>query len=233
MLIIKIIPLIWDFKQKLINNQINNRDNNQLMNIINQLDSSSIETSLSAINDLENLAQVTEYHWLIMNMLTNWIRKKTTNLSPQEVSINYTVNIQPVIQAAMTVIAKRDVKKDPENQQLDLSFTNLKGLNLVNAKLENSNLYQANLSQANLANANLSGSILSAANLSGANLNYVNLSGAILSAANLSGSNLTGANLQQANLYLASLKDANLCDTILDGANLRETEFSVENAKLR
>ncbi|MEA5576419.1 pentapeptide repeat-containing protein [Anabaena sp. UHCC 0451] len=223
----KIIHWMLLISGNIKNNQNNNFYQDYLMKVLQQLDHNSIETSLSAINDLERLAEMNpQYHWIIMDMLTNFLRNKAVNLSTEEVINNSSLNTRTVIQAAINVIAKRDTKKDPENEQIDLSYTDLRGVNLEGANLEQTNLYQANLTGANLNSANLSGAILSAANLTGANLNSANLSGAILSAANLSSANLSGANLHRANLYLASLEDAILNDAILDGANLREVKFN-------
>ncbi|WP_016949495.1 pentapeptide repeat-containing protein [Anabaena sp. PCC 7108] len=215
-------------QERLKHTQQNNSYQQYLMNVIPILENNSIEASLSAINDLEHLAKIQpQYHWIIMDMLTNFVRNKAPIISPTELMINSSINIQQLIQAAITVIGMRDVTKDPENDQIDLSYTNLMGLNLSGVNLAKTNLYQANLSNANLTSANLEGAILSAANLSGANLNLANLSGAILSAANLTGADLSNANLHRANLYLASLQNAILHDTILNSANLRETKFSV------
>ncbi|WP_071189914.1 pentapeptide repeat-containing protein [Trichormus sp. NMC-1] len=223
----KIILWMLEIRERLKHTQQNNSYQQYLMNVIPRLENNSIETSLSAINDLEHLAKIQpQYHWVIMDMLTHFVRNKSPILSPEELMINSSTNIQEVIQAAITVIGRRDITKDPENEQIDLSYANLIGVNLSGANLAQTNLYQANLSNANLAGVNLEGAILCAANLTGANLNLANLSGAILSAANLSGANLSGANLHRANLYLASLQNAILNDTMLDGANLRETKFS-------
>ncbi len=224
---IEIIRWMLEIQEKIKHNLHNNSYQYYLMKVIKGLESYPIETSLSAIKALEHLVEVNpQYHWIIMDMLTKFVRNTTTNLSSQEVTDNSSANTRVVIQTAMTVIVRRDTNQDPENEQIDLSYTDLRGINLQNANLEKSNLYQANLSKANLSRANLEGAILSAANLSGANLNFVNLSGAILSAANLSGANLSGANLHRANLYLASLQDAILNDAILDGANLREAKLN-------
>ncbi|MBK1988760.1 pentapeptide repeat-containing protein [Sphaerospermopsis aphanizomenoides BCCUSP55] len=226
-LAIKIIHWILENAKTVKHNLHNNSYQYHLMKVIKGLENNSIEISLSAIQDLERLAEVNpQYHWIIMDMLMNFVRNKAGNLSSQEVINNSTANTRIVIQAAITVIARRDANQDPENEQIDLSYTDLRGVNLQGANLEQTNLYQVNLSQANLSGANLSGAILSAANLSGANLNCANLSGAILSAANLSSANLSGANLRRANLYLASLQDAILNDAILDGANLREAKLN-------
>ncbi|MBD2420410.1 pentapeptide repeat-containing protein [Anabaena cylindrica FACHB-243] len=215
-----------EINENLKHDRHNKHYQDYLMKVVAQLENNSIATSLDAINDLEHLAGVNpQYHWIIMDMLTNFVRNKAASISPEEVTNNSAENARKVIQAAITVIGRRDTKYDPENEQIDLSYTDLRGVNLQGANLEQTNLYQANLSEANLAGANLEGAILSAANLSGANLNFANLSQAILSAANLRGANLSSANLHRANLYLASLQDAILNDAILDEANLREVQF--------
>jgi uncharacterized protein YjbI with pentapeptide repeats len=192
-----------------------------------QLKNNTIEISLAIINDLEQIAHsYPQYHWTIVDILTTFVRKNASYMPQEEVTSNLSTKIRVDIQAALTVIVRRDANKDPVNEQLDLSFTDMRGANLKGANLQQINLYQANLAGANLYQANLAGAILSAANLEGANLYLANLEGAILSAANLSEANLSKANLHRASLYLASLHGAILNNAILDGANLRETKFS-------
>ncbi|MEH2287003.1 pentapeptide repeat-containing protein [Nostoc sp.] len=192
-----------------------------------QLKNNTIETNLAVINDLEQIAHNhRQYHWTVVDILTTFVRKNAAYIHQEEVTSNLSTKIPLDIQAALTVIVKRDANEDPVNKQLDLSFTDMRGANLKGANLQQANLYQANLAGANLSKANLAGAILSAADLSGANLYLANLEGAILSAANLSEANLSGANLYRASLYLASLHGTILYDTILDDANLRETKFS-------
>ncbi len=185
------------------------------------------ETSLTAIYDLEQIAHdYSQCHWTIIEHLTMFVRNNARNLSLEEVKNNPSPKIRPDIQAALTVIARRDSKKDPENEQLDLSHTDMRGANLCGANLEKANLYQSNLSQADMSGANLDGAILTAVNLKGANLEGTNLQGTILTAANLDGANLSHANLYRANLYLATLYGASVNHTIFNGANLREAKFS-------
>lgn len=192
-----------------------------------QLENNTIEISLAVINDLEQIAHShPQYHWIIVDILTTFVRKNAPYIPQKKVTSNLSTKIRVDIQAALTVIAKRDANKDPVNGQLDLSFTDMRGANLKGANLQQTNLYQANLAGANLYQANLAGAILSAANLEGANLYLANLEGAILSAANLERANLSEANLHRASLYLASLRGAILNNAIFDGANLRETKFS-------
>jgi uncharacterized protein YjbI with pentapeptide repeats len=193
---------------------------------IEQLENNTIENSLAVINDLEQIAQNhPQYHWIIMNILITFIRKNALYIPQEEVTIKL-AKVRVDIQAALTVIAQRDINKDPENEQLDLSHIDMRGANLNRANLQQTNLYQANLAGANLTEANLAGAILSAANLEGANLYLANLEGAILSAANLKGANLKEANLYCASLYLADLHGAILNDSIFHGANLREAKLS-------
>ncbi|MEH2261430.1 pentapeptide repeat-containing protein [Nostoc sp.] len=216
-----------DTLQKIISKIRHNSPKERLKIAIEELGNNTIETSLTVINDLEQIAQNhPQYHWIIMNILSNFIRKNTLYISPEEVTSNLSEKVRVDIQAALTVIARRDVNKDLENEQLDLSHIDMRGVNLNGANLQKINLYQANLAGANLTEANLAGSILSAANLEGANLYLANLEGTILSAANLKGANLTGANLHYASLYLADLQGAILNDAILDRANLREAKLS-------
>ncbi|WP_193196770.1 pentapeptide repeat-containing protein [Nostoc sp. MG11] len=194
---------------------------------IEQLGNNTIETSLAVVHDLEQIAQKhPQYHWLIIDTLTTFVRENSPYMIQLELISNPLVKVPTDIQAALTVIGRRDAKKDPKDEQLDLSHTDMRGANLNSANLEDTNLYLANLSGANLSGANLKGAILSAANLCEANLCGANLEGAILSAANLEKANLSGANLYQANLYLASLHGAIIDNAIFNGANLREAKFS-------
>ncbi|MEH2372090.1 pentapeptide repeat-containing protein [Nostoc sp.] len=221
----KICLRIYAFQEKV--NQIQQSPKQRLRIASELLGNKTIETSLAVINDLEQIAHNhPQYHWIIIDILTTFVRENALYTPQEEVTSNLRAKVRVDIQAALTVIARRDANKDPENEQLDLSHTDMRGANLNGANLEQTNLYQVNLAGANLREANLAGAILSAANLQGANLYLANLEGAILSAANLSGANLSGANLHRASLYLAGLHGAILNDAILDGANFRETKFS-------
>lgn len=119
---------------------------------------------------------------------------------------------------------------------LDLSDSELQGLNLQGADLKGAYLKGANLREANLQTADLTNAILEGVDLQGANLNgaecsQVNLEGANLSRAKLGNINLTNANLLRANveethLIGAKLMGSNLCEATLHlakliGANLQ------------
>jgi uncharacterized protein YjbI with pentapeptide repeats len=194
--------------------------------IAHRLESEIIDNNLAAIHDLQEIVTTQpKYQWVVIEILSKFVRTHGANRTTEDLTINSLTKNRQVIQAAISVIIKRDPNQDPEDEQLDLSYTDLRGVNLQGANLKYTNLYQSNLAGVNLTGANLEGAILTATNLSGANLHFTNLGGAILSAANLDKANLSNANLQGANLYLASLQGAVLNDAVLHGANLREARL--------
>jgi hypothetical protein len=121
------------------------------------------------------------------------------------------------VQAAMTVLGRRDASKDRAEARLDLVLADLRGANLFGANLKRANLSATNLStQPGRRIVNLSEANLQHASLYGANVQGVYLSGA-----NLQGANLTGSNLQNALLYRANLQGADL-----SGANLHDVSYN-------
>jgi uncharacterized protein YjbI with pentapeptide repeats len=200
---------------------------NRLSIAYQYLQNKIIDKRIIGIYSLEQIIQeYPQYQHKIVEILTNFVRRNAPQRTSAEVKDMPLRKIAPDIQAVLNIIIQIDTNKCLEDDQIDLSYTDLQGANLSAAKLAASNLYHINLSGANLAGANLSGAILSAANLVGANLTDANLSGAILSAADLSEANLSKANLIKANLYLANLQQANIQDTNFEQANLREVKFS-------
>ncbi|BAT51668.1 Pentapeptide repeat protein [Nostoc sp. NIES-3756] len=200
-----------------------NINSQSLKLIIKDLQHQTIEIRLSTVYELEKIADnYPQYHWLIVEALCNFIHNHTSGFSSSQ--LDYRSKL--AIQTALNVITRSHIKCNPENQQLDLSNTDIRGVSLRKAHLKEANLYHINLSGADLSEANLCGSILTAANLAGANLAGANLAGAILSAANLTGANLTGANFAEATLYLADLREVILHETKFNGANLREVKFT-------
>jgi uncharacterized protein YjbI with pentapeptide repeats len=123
-----------------------------------------------------------------------------------------------------------------QDEEANLTKTDLSGLNLQNVDLSGANLWDANLTEVDLSGAlleeanlrvailveaNLMGADLPHSSLEGANLERANLSGADLSGGNLAGTKLTGANLSEANLGRADLRGADL-----SGADLRDADLS-------
>lgn len=205
---------------------------------IEQLDSDKPTTKLGGIYALERIA-IDSYsdHWTIMEVLSYLVRDNSPKHSPD--------NNPPVtttIQAALTVIGRRDSTQDPEGKKLDLSDTNLTRANLRSgyfrgAILEDSDLREANLEGADLREVYFGEADLSQANLTNAKLDRinktndravgrVNLSGAFLCKAKLREAKLREANLQRSDLTKANLHSAYLYGANLSGAVLVEADLS-------
>jgi uncharacterized protein YjbI with pentapeptide repeats len=220
-------------------------------------DKDRLEVRLGGIYALERVSKDSERdHWTVMEVLISFIQMKFPVESKKEKEGK---KVSKDLQAALTVIGRRDASKDPARKVLDLartdlSGTDLSGANLSKAGLSDADLSGANLSKAGLSNADLSnadlsnadlsnadlsgvvgiGAILSKANLNGANLSGVDLIGAKLSRANLSEANLIRANLYAADLKLANLEmltllEADLSEANLTWANLKETDLNSAN----
>ncbi|WP_427162948.1 pentapeptide repeat-containing protein [Aliinostoc sp. HNIBRCY26] len=247
----------------------------RLMSAIAQIGHEKIATRTSAIYVLEKIAQdFPQEHWTIMEILTAFVRENAdleaenhkeentaTSLiqpkNPEEDQLEEFPKLRRDIQAALTVIGRRNSQQDDANKKLDLRFTDLKradllgtdlqrvdlrgadlrgadlhscnlsDANLENAKLSGCFLYEANLVRANLQSANLQGANLNRADLYSANLREANLTGASLRAANLQGANLYKANLQQTTLKVANLTSAKLFLANLQGAKLGKANLSL------
>ncbi|MBD2247558.1 pentapeptide repeat-containing protein [Nostoc sp. FACHB-888] len=208
---------------------------------IEQLGNDKIETRLGAIYTLERIAKDSpKDHWTIMEIVTAFVRenaplknKKEEKTENTETLINNSLNVQKPeeikqqpkirtdIQAALTVIGRRNYEYEQGNQRLDLSNIDIRDANLIKANLERvdfigSNLEGALLREARLQNAYFNGASLQWAVISETNLQKVDLSGANLQQANLYRANLQRSFLQGANLYMTNLSEAKL-----QGANLK------------
>ncbi|MDF5708962.1 MAG: pentapeptide repeat-containing protein [Nostoc sp. S4] len=234
----------------------------RFMGAIAQLGHEKIETRTGAIYALERVAQdFPKEHWTIMEILTAFVRentpiqqvkpeqqpeyspiiysnrRKSGSRSTQQLHPNFHQEIAKIrtdIQAALTVIARRNLLEDPKDQKLDLRNTDIRRADLVGA-----NLQQVDLRGADLSGADLRGADLSEADLEGARLIRsilyetkllkTSLHGADLCWANLNRANMCGANLRSANLCGASLRAANLQGTNLYKANLQQATLKIAN----
>jgi hypothetical protein len=89
---------------------------------------------------------------------------------------------------------KKTVEKAVK-ERVNLSYSDLSGLNLRGSNLSGLNLRNSYLSGSDLRNSNLRNSDLSGSNLRNSDLRGSNLSGSNLRGSNLLGSNLLGSNL--------------------------------------
>jgi Pentapeptide repeats (8 copies) len=124
------------------------------------------------------------------------------------------------VQAAMSVLGRRDASRDKAGARLELAGTDLRRAELVGANLQSAHLHGANLQDANLGEANLED-----AGLGWANLRHAHLFGANLQGADLTKANLQDAHLSEANLQRARLGRANLQDAYLVGANIKDARY--------
>ena len=116
-----------------------------------------------------------------------------------------------------------------ESMRADLSYKNLSGLDLRNAKLYKANLNNADLSSADLRKADLCEADLSEADLRNVNLYGANLNKADLSSADLNNADIREADLREANLNNAELIKANLIKADLNKADLIDADLSKAN----
>jgi Pentapeptide repeats (8 copies) len=106
---------------------------------------------------------------------------------------------KPDIQAAMVVLARRDVAVG-DADRLDLTGVDLRRAYLARPKLESARLHGVVLQYSDLQRCNLEAADLGNADLWGADLSWSNLNTAILSNAALGNTNLWGAELEKTDL---------------------------------
>jgi hypothetical protein len=166
-------------------------------------------------------------HPTVMEVLTTFVREHSREQRPSSAGDKPDADapgrgIRPDVQAAVTVIGRRNPRHD--RQPLNLYRASLSGANLAYADLTEARLMRANLTGANLIRASLSG-----ANLTGPFLVDGHLSGAILDNARLLNANLSGADLTRAVLSGADLTDADLMGADLTRANLTRAGLTRAN----
>lgn len=197
----------------------------------NQLDPERpMFSRMSAIQALGEIAKdYSRYQWNIMEILAAFVRNNAPRKEEEEGEEEQFPKISEDIQAALTVIGRRDWNLPI--QALDLSNTDLRGANLSGY-----NLIKVNFNKANLEGVNLNGADLESARLFKTVLsNKADLSGVCLEKAILMETDLSLASLKRANLKGARLDKAKLKEADLSGANLSESHLNnadLEGVKL-
>lgn len=182
--------------------------NDRFSKAVELLGDDRLEVRLGGIYLLERIAKDSaKDHWTVMEVLTSYIREKSP--VPQQETL------PTDIQAALTVIGRRNINHDSRTKRLYL-----RGVSLRGAYLNGANLNHADLSGADLSHTTLEQMMLVGANLSQAQISEASLPGAVLNEADLSGAVLNSANLAQASLIDAVLLQANLRATSLEQASL-------------
>jgi hypothetical protein len=181
---------------------------------IEQLGSKELDVRIGGIYALERIAHDSvRDHPTVMEVLAAFIREHSREQWPRPASDApgaeaYPRATRPDIQAALTVIGRRDSRRDRE------------AINLTGAHLPYAHLREADLSDVGFGHANLF-----RARLVGANLAHAELNDALLSEAILIRTNLTDADLWEANLSRTHLAGAILTGARFYGADLRGADF--------
>ncbi len=171
---------------------------------IEQLGSDKLDVRIGGVYALERVASDSPRdHPAVMEVLTAFIREHAGEQEPPEEGPKWA---RPDVQAALTVVGRRDATRDIRRPNLgyaDLAGAYLSKANLAGLRLAGATLTQSTLTDANLEGEDLAGADLTHADLRGADLRGANLGGALLTDADL-----TGADLDEADLTGADLTDA-------------------------
>ena len=202
---------------------------------IEQLGSDKLDVRIGGIYALERVARDSARdHPTVMEVLSAFVREHSHESWPlpgpgvREPERS----TRPDVQAAVTVIGRRDAKCDIRGRRINLSRADLTRADLPGATLAGADFSGATLGGADLRDANLDGATLDYADLRAADLSRANLTGAWLSHAHLDGAtlfsaDLPGATLQGATLTAAWLGGANLTGAWMPRANLTGAHLEV------
>lgn len=180
---------------------------------VDQLGSDQPEVRLGGIYALERIMNDSKPDQpTIVEVLFTFIRYRAPNPCP-----NGRDHPENDVQAALTVLGRRNPKLDLGKARSDLSSTCLIGANLTNANLPGVNLTYtdltcAHLPGAHLENADMNNTYLSKAHLSVAKLTNATLTNTVLHDAYLTGGDLTGATLDHVNLTHAAVTKQQLAE---------------------
>ncbi|MEU4213725.1 pentapeptide repeat-containing protein, partial [Streptomyces sp. NPDC026206] len=177
---------------------------------IKLLGSPNITERLGGMYSLERIMRDSEKdHATVVEVLAAFVRQhaRILRLEPDGSDPNPPrARPEEDVQAALTVLGRRPVRK--EGFLIDLSHTDLRGVDLLEARMQG----------VSFAAAWLDGANLSAINLEGAYLESVRLDGAVLAEAHLDSADLSDAQCGKATFLDASLKSVQL-----RGVDLSET----------
>ncbi|MBB5075644.1 pentapeptide repeat-containing protein [Nonomuraea endophytica] len=177
---------------------------------VEQLGSAKLDVRLGGLYALERLAQdSTRDHQTVYDVLAAFVHEHDPSVKVRDDDLP----LRPAtdVQAALTILGRRDTRQDKQGQ----------GHYLKGIRAQGADLRRANLSKADLTEANLNGADLAEARLTNARLVDVRLSPAFLNGADLSGADMRSANLTGADLRTANLRGADLRRADMRGADLR------------
>jgi uncharacterized protein YjbI with pentapeptide repeats len=201
---------------------------------IEQLGSDRLDVRLGAIYALERImADSARDHSTIVEVLAAYVREHSALERPPEGLTKAAVTLAPTrrsrpptdVEAAVTVLGRRPPGRQ-ERARIDLSETNLVGVDLTDA-----NLATASLRGVDFTDANLLGADLSNADLDYALLNDAEMTNANLAEADLTGAKLKDAALPGADLTEAIFNRADLSQALMLGVIAKNTDFTEANLR--
>ncbi|CAN2042446.1 hypothetical protein GMMP15_810032 [Candidatus Magnetomoraceae bacterium gMMP-15] len=181
------------------------------------LGSSSQTTVIGGIYALEQIAQedAPTYHNVVFEILTAFIRNNARIKKEKESS--RPEDVRSEIQAALTVIGRRQNIEIENGRKWYLWYTDLKYMNLENGHFENFNLYGVNLTEARMSCIHLEKAWLGGAILVGARLNGAYLKETLFQDTNLSHADFHKAIIKKTDLRRTTGIDMKaFCDAEID-----------------
>jgi uncharacterized protein YjbI with pentapeptide repeats len=201
---------------------------------IEQLGSDKRDVRIGGIYALERIAlDSARDHSTVMEVLSTFVREHSREKQPpgrdggqpsQATGAGRKQQPRADIQAAVTVIGRRNKDQDRRGLRINLTDADLTGADLSYAFLAHADLTSANLALANFTHADLTHADLTEANLSDANL-----SDAVLARAHLARADLARAHLTEAKLTRAHLTSAVLLDTHANRSNFENAKLTLAN----
>ncbi|MCI4062793.1 pentapeptide repeat-containing protein [Micromonospora sp. R77] len=196
----------------------------QAIDQLGQPGTDKIDVRLGALYSLERIMRDSAINQpAVVEVIAAFIRvhapaARTTPVEQIASPQSFKVPTAPVdIQAAVTVLGRRDRDHDYLPGGLNLAGTNLAGANLADAKLNGARLELADLRGTFMGKAQLDGAFLGGANLYASTLDLAGLNGAFL----------VGADLRYARLHETDLSQADLRNADLRGADMRGVRLTL------
>lgn len=155
---------------------------------IEQLGSGKIDIRIGGVYALERIAHDSARdHPTVMEVLAVFIREHSLEkwASKARKKAGLPTAPRPDVQAALTVIGRRNISYD--RGPINLTDANLLGADLEAADLTNVNFYSAHLDYSWMVDANITGATFSNASLTHANIEGVNVRGTDIGSADLTG----------------------------------------------
>jgi uncharacterized protein YjbI with pentapeptide repeats len=194
---------------------------------IEQLGSEKLDVCIGGIYALERVARDSARdHPTVMEVLAAFIREHSREQWPPLDSGGREPerSTRPDVQAAVTVVGRRNAKRDIA--RIDLTRANLTRADLTGANLRDAALFDADLTRADLTRVDLTHADLDGARLVRADLIDAVLTRAVLTRADLTDTRLDEADLDDADLRRARLARADLTRADLTDANLVSADLT-------